>query len=253
MIEISRKDFCKKSLQTLMTYTLLEYFWTYELLAKPAQPLLNHWVSRLNSICLDLKSNRLKPAFWQKQCEALFEHISLSELLTFIDFEKLSKNFHFPEDRANTRRVYFPKMSGLPEKTVFTKKIFGLKRGRAIIPHGHQNMASMHMVLKGEFALKHFERIEDDDRHMIILPTLDKVSRAGDRSSISDDKDNIHWLKALSQTAFTFDVIVTGIDPGKGFDYQMDFLDPDAATPLSKGYLKAPKLSFEQAIKKYGR
>ncbi|MEZ4690570.1 MAG: hypothetical protein R3A12_10460 [Ignavibacteria bacterium] len=33
----------------------------------------------------------------------------------------------------NTRPVKFPELEGLPEKTIYHKKIFGMKKDRAII------------------------------------------------------------------------------------------------------------------------
>ena len=81
-----------------------------------------------------------------------------------------------------------------------------MRRDRAIIPHGHKNMVSCHYVLKGEFRLKQYDKVDETDNHMIIAPTIDEVARVGSHSSISDEKNNVHWLRATTETAFTFDV-----------------------------------------------
>jgi hypothetical protein len=60
-----------------------------------------------------------------------------------------------PEISRRKFWVDFPKLQDLPPQYAFHKKIFGIKKGRAIIPHGHKNMVSAHLIIKGEFELKH--------------------------------------------------------------------------------------------------
>jgi len=100
--------------------------------------------------------------------------------------------------------VNFPALAGLPEKVAFTSRVFGMQQDRAIIPHGHRNMVSCHYVLKGEFRLRSYDRIADDDTHMIIEPAVDELARPGSHSSISDERNNVHWLIAKTGPAFTF-------------------------------------------------
>ncbi len=61
-----------------------------------------------------------------------------------------------------------------------------LGKGRSIVPHGHNNMATAFDVLKGEFHGRHFERVED----MVIEPTIDRKFGPAEASTISDYKDN---------------------------------------------------------------
>ena len=125
-----------------------------------------------------------------------------------------------------------------------------MKKGRAVIPHGHSNMASAHLVLKGEFALRHFEKIGTENNHLEIKPTIDRLIRTGDYSSISDEKDNVHWFIAESETAFTFDVIMLDL---KGNTTEIHNIDIAAAEKLSKGHLRARIIDVDTALKKYGK
>ena len=70
-------------------------------------------------------------------------------------------------------------------------------------------------------------------------------------SSISDDRNNVHWLIARGGRAHTLDVIVLGIDEGRP-EFEIDNLDAEAAEPAGEGLLRMPKLSVEQALHKYG-
>ena len=47
-------------------------------------------------------------------------------------------------------------------RTAFAAKIFGLKPGAAISPHGRRNMVSMHTVLRGNVRVRHFDRLRAD-------------------------------------------------------------------------------------------
>ena len=138
-------------------------------------------------------------------------------MLAAIDFDQLTARFDYPDLGINTRPVQFPRLDGIPEDLAFYGKVFGMRRDRAIIPHGHKNMVSCHYVLKGEFLLKQYDKVDETDSHMIIAPTIDEVARAGSHSSISDEKNNVHWLRATTETAFTFDVLVLDL-AGKSAD-----------------------------------
>lgn len=102
----------------------------------------------------------------------------------------------------------FPKLEGLNENTIFIKKIFRLKKDRDIIPHGHSNISSAHLILTGEMHLWHYEKNKQEAKSLIIKPTVDKVIKAKESPSISEELDNIQWFVANTSTAFTFHVIV---------------------------------------------
>ena len=125
-----------------------------------------------------------------------------------------------------------------------------MKRDRAIIPHGHSNMASAHLVLKGEMKLRHYDKLARDKNHLIIKPSIDKTVMTGDFSSISDEKDNIHWFIANSETAFTFDVIMLNLNESV---YDIHNIDIYAKEKLSDNQLRVPILDVETALKKYGK
>ena len=159
------------------------------------------------------------------------------------------RGFDYPNLGVTTERVRFPALDGLPERLAFHSKVFGMRRDRAIIPHGHRNMVSCHYVLQGDLHLRHFDKVEEDATHMVIEPTVDMVARPGSYSSISDERNNVHWLRAQSETAHTFDVIV--LDVG-GEEWEVDNIDPYAAEHLGEGRLRAPKLDVAAALEKYG-
>ncbi|WP_026953129.1 cupin domain-containing protein [Algoriphagus mannitolivorans] len=247
---MNRREFTKEVLVTVTSFALMDSLFAFNAFDKNIRPITDHWAISLNEYCSDLKSDSITAIQWQQKIKELYAKIELEEILRFIDFDNLIKGLEYPDLGVTTKTVKFPKLIGLPEKTVFVKKIFGMKKERAIIPHGHSNMASAHIILSGEMHLRHYEKIQQEGQHLIIKPTIDRIAKLGDSSSISDEKDNVHWFIANTETAFTFDVIMLDLNDK---NYDIHNLDLYESVDLKNGTLKAPILDVETALTKYGK
>ncbi|MEO1655295.1 MAG: hypothetical protein AAFU64_17250 [Bacteroidota bacterium] len=225
MKPINRREFSHQFLGAISGFALMESLFYTNAFAKTVRPITDHWAIRLNEFCRDLQLKSITLPQWQSQVEELYREIALEELLEFIDFKKLIKGFQYPDLGVNARMVHFPTLTGLPDKTVYYKKIIGMKKDRAIIPHGHSHMASAHLIINGEFQLRHYEKIRQEGQHLIIKPSIDKVAKLGDCSSISDEKDNVHWFVANTVTAFTFDVIMLDLNNQKYDIHNLDIYE----------------------------
>jgi len=247
---MERREFSKKLVSTVLSYSLMNSLVTSNAITKKVNPITNNWANQLNEYCLDLKKETITIEEWRILIEQLYQKIELKEILEFINFDNLTKGFSFPDLGVNTKMVKFPKLEGLPPKTVFIKKIFGMKKERAIIPHGHSNMVSAHLIIKGEMHLRHYDKIRIEDDRMIIKPTIDKMIKTGESSSISDDRDNVHWFIANTDTAFTFDVIMLNLNEKEDDIHNIDIYEKEN---LRNGNLSVPILDVETALKKYGK
>ncbi len=247
---MDRRDFTKGLLESVTSFALIDALLSCNSVSAKAKPITEHWASQLNQYCMDLKKESITVTEWQLRVKSLFDRIELKELLKFIDFENLQKGFEYPDLGVNTKPIKFPKLTGLPEKTVFIKKLFGMKKERAIIPHGHSNMSSAHLILQGEMHLRHYEKVRQEENSLIIKPTIDKIAKIGENSSISDEKDNVHWFIANTNTAFTFDVIMLDLN---NKPYDIHNLDIFKKQDLSDGTIRVPMLDVETALKKYGK
>jgi hypothetical protein len=248
----SRRDFAKRSVQTLLTISLLEHLCTGNLLAADAKVTAAKWLTQINQIGLDVKGEKMKQVAWQTQIEDLLQNqIDLPELLKLIDFERIEKTTKFVDNGARSLRPKFPKIEGVPDKLVFGQQVFALKKGRSVVPHGHNNMATAFMVLKGNFHGRHYDRVADEKDHMIIKPTIDAKFGPGQTSSISDDKDNVHWFKAEDEPAFIFNIHVFGLNPKSGNRTSRVYLDP-FGEKLKDGLIRARLIDSKEAHKKFG-
>lgn len=246
---MNRREFSKSLLGSIASYALFRTLFLKDAFADAVKPVTGEWLRGLHEMSMDLQAGKITPGQWQTKIDELFDRVSFEELLVRIDFDKLTQGFEYPELGVNTKWVKFPQLEGLPEQLAFYSKIFGMKKDRAIIPHGHRNMVSCHYVLKGDLWLRHYDKVEEDGTHMIIEPTVDQLARVGSHSSISDERNNIHWLKATTNTAFTYDVLIVDLN---GKKYEVDNIDPYSAEKIAGNQLRVRKLPLEEALNKYG-
>ncbi len=215
MTQFSRRTFAGGALGSLLTFSLLETLFETDAFAEDVQPITAKWLKELHDLGLDVRGGKLTQLQWQSQTEALFRQVNLPELLRFIDFKKLTQNLVFRKQGEKSLRPKFPEVIGLPTELVFGRQVFALKKDRSVAPHGHDNMATAFLVLQGDFHGRHYDRLEDNEDHYIIKPTIDEKFTVGGCSSISDHKDNVHWFKTTSETGFIFNIHVLNVVEGK--------------------------------------
>lgn len=248
----SRRDFNRRSVQTLLTISLLDHLCSSNLLAAEARLSAEKWLTEVNEIGLEMKGEKMKQVEWQNQIEGLLKtRIDLPELLKLIDFERIEKNANFVDNGARSIRPRFPKLEGVPDRLVFGQQVFALKKGRSVVPHGHNNMATAFIILKGNFHGRHYDRVADEKKHMIIKPTIDAKFGPGQTSSISDVKDNVHWFKAEDEPAFIFNIHVLGLNPGSGRRTSRIYVDP-LGEKLDDGLIRARLIDSKEAHQRYG-
>ncbi len=250
--ETSRRAFLRGGLSTLVHYCLLKTLATPSLLASPLAKELEDWVRQVDIHCRDLSRGSLRPALWQGHIEALLSRVRMADLLQAIDFDRLEKGLRYPDLGVDTGLVRFPGFDPHPRGLSFHCKVFGMEEDRAIIPHGHRNMVSAHLVLGGRFHLRQFDRLGDEEGALIVAPTVDEQIGPGHASSISDERNNIHWLVARGGRAHTLDVIVLGLEREEG-SYAIENLDPERAERLPGGRLRMPTLSVADGLRRYGK
>ena len=248
----SRRLFLEASVPSLLSLAFLDSALAAEAASPAVKPVLDGWLRRLHGHAADLRGGAIPATAWQAEVGALLERVPLDDLIRLIDLDRLMREVALPDDRATTRDPVFPPLEGLPPVRSFIRRVFLLGKGRAIVPHGHSNMVSGHLVIHGSFRVRHYERLADEPQALVVKPTIDRESHRGMATTVSDARDNVHWLTALSDVACTFDVILVDLDPARPTRF-MDFIDPLRAEPLSGGRLRAPRLEFDEVIRRYGR
>ena len=248
---LSRREFSAQMLGSLVTYGLIETLWSRQLFADEVKPTIEAWVKDLVEMTDDLRGRKLTDLEFQTKMENLYKRVDLTALAKLVKLDDIEKTKKLPDSGAGNYGIDLSKIQGLPGDVRFGKQIFGCKKGRSIVPHGHANMCTGFIILKGEWHGRHYDRVETNKDHYLIKPSIDRAFKAGDLSTISDHKDNIHWFKATSDTAYIFNVHVIGYDPTIKDTSGRLYVDPDGEK-VEGGLVKAMKMSSDACHKKYG-
>ncbi len=247
----TRRTFHHQLLGTLTAYGLIETLWYGDLFADAIKPVIQKWMVDLNDLSQSLRAHKLKDIDFQAKLEELYRKVDLQELLGLVELERIGKTVKFPERGAANLGIDLSKVEGLPKRLVFGKQIFAMRKDRSVVPHGHDNMCTGFIVLRGTFLGRHYDRVEDNKDHYLIKPTIDRTFKSGECSTISDHKDNVHWFKASSETGFIFNVHVIGYNPENPKPGGRVYIDPEGEKTKS-GLIVAKKITSAAAHKKYG-
>jgi hypothetical protein len=249
MATLDRREFHGKLIGSVLSFSLIETVWKNDLFAADVKPEVAKWFASLNEIGQDLKGQKLKDTEFQVKLEGLYKKVDLPALLQFVELDKIAEK-KLPDNGAFSANFNLNQVEGLGKLT-YGRQIFCLKKGRAVVPHGHQNMCTGFIVLRGEFRGRHYDRLETQKDHYIIKPTIDETFKAGGVSSISDHKDNIHWFLCNSDSGFIFNLHYQGYDPKITEPSGRLYLDPEGEK-VNGGLIKAKKMTSGECHKKYG-
>lgn len=249
---LDRREFTQQTLGSLLTLSFLDLVCGSPALAGPVRAVANEWLKDLDDLGRSLKGQKVKQTDWQKKVEELFARVDVAEFIKVIDFEKLTKDAPLPDHGARSLRPALPQVEGLPKELVFGRQVFGVKKGRSVVPHGHNNMATAFLILQGGFHGRLFDRVEDiGEEQIVIKPTIDRAFAVGEPSTISDEKDNVHWFEGTTDTAYLFNIHVMNITPGKKEATGRVYLNP-LGEKMAGGLIRAPRISYEESVKLFG-
>ena len=246
----SRREFNARLLGSVVTFGLIETLWARDLFADGVKPTIEKWLKELTELSADLRGCKLTDVEFQAKMEDLYKRVDLQGLRGVVKLDELEKK-PLPDNGAASFGFDLSKVEGLPASLGFGKQIFGCKKGRSIVPHGHINMCTGFIVLKGTWHGRHYDKVKTNKDHYVIRPTIDHSFGPGDLSTISDHKDNVHWFRAGTDAAYIFNVHVTDYDNTIGGGSGRLYLDPEGEK-LAGGLVKAPKMTSAECHKKYG-
>lgn len=251
MEPLSRRQLGHDALRLLLTISLVQQVHRAGAATGPLKPIMRPWAAGLEDLCRAVTSTSITPGQWQREIDLLLSRVDLPDFLAAIDFETLAARATFPADHEGLTRIYFPDASGRAQPLHFSAYLFALKKGVSVVPHGHHNMVTMHMMLAGKAQALHYDRVHDSATHMLIRPASDAVIGPGELTSVSDERDNIHWFQALSQPVFMFNIGVVRVNAAIPSG-DRDYVDPLGGTAVGNGLIRAARLDRAAAYARYG-
>src|SRR5262249_14864429 len=142
---VSRRLFNQKLIRTFALAVLLDEAFAVNAAQSAVQPKMKKWLHDLAAACKDVKEQRLRPIEWQARIVELHSRIEPQDVMAFIDFDRLIKGMRYPENMAADREVILPVDKAALKEMRFGRRIFGLKKGAAIVPHAHNDLVSAHL------------------------------------------------------------------------------------------------------------
>lgn len=219
--------------------------------AKPPRRMAaRDWIERQGELARALKGGQVTPLQWMAEAERLAGEIEVAELMADLDRAQVTQQALPTTNDPRKSSIRFLDADGAPRKLGYGAALFAFEPHNVITPHGHRHMVSSHLVVQGAFRVRNFDRLGDEDGAMIVRPTRDYIARTGQLSAMTPERDNIHWFVPQGGPAMTFDVIISGIDPGVA-DYEIEAIDPLGGTMRPDGAIRAAKIDFEAASEKY--
>jgi len=216
--------------------------------AGPAADAVADWVDRADRLGGALRGAEISVDDWRRGLDDILGRVALEDVMREIDFARLARRSGFAEVGVSVATVRFGE--GL-RRLSFAAKVFAVGQGRAIVPHGHANMVSAHLPLSGRFRLRQYDQVGRNRDGLLLRPSADRIVGPGDLSSVGEGSDNVHWFLAEAPS-HTFDVIVTGLDPVAERRYEIFNVDIESARVAGGGLMRAPYMSVEAALRKYG-
>lgn len=214
------------------------------------------WIERQGELARAFRRGEIAPLAWMAEVERLAAEIDIAELMAEVNAAQITATALSPTNDPHKRSVRFIDGNGEPRRLGFGAALFDFSPTNVITPHGHRHMASSHLIVDGRIRIRNFDRIgdvgqpEQPGEAMIVRPTRDVVAGVGTLSAMSPARDNIHWFVPQDGPARTFDVVVSGLDPGQP-DYDIRAIDPLGGERRADGSILAPVIAFEDASARY--
>lgn len=242
----------RRTLLRLGPAALLAFLHARQALAAPVQAAALDTLRTLGELALALRRGELEPAMWQDEMARQVAAIDVAEVIAAIELDRLVAALDpLPDDRPRVQPLELAALDALLIEAGAKLKLFALAPGRAIVPHGHHGLVSMHWVLRGSLHARSFDRVERTRTHVLVRPTIDRVLRPGAATSVSEDRDNVHWFVAVDGPAFALDLLVARLDPDG--PHGRFYVDVRAAEPAADDRLRAPIIGAGEAHRRYGR
>jgi len=205
------------------------------------------WLDQVQQLSAAVKQGRVTPRAWRRRMQRLTHDVSLAEILRIIDFESLAASLDSREEGEPLQRLVLPTPPGLGG-FAFSAIVSRIRERFAVVPHGHHNMVSMHLILRGSVHLRQYDRLRDEPTHLVIRPMADRVCHPGDTTAISADRGNVHWFRGLTDS---FALIIAAYDLDPVGSTARDFVDPLAGERQRDGSLRVPRVTADEAYRRY--
>lgn len=258
-MSMSRREAIKLAGEGMLSFCLASFLLRTATANDRGMEELSDWLTRFHGLGERLGAATITQGAWQTEMDDVYARAPLEALRKLVDFDRLSSQLKGADDRGRGEifhtmfvgRHPVEKVVGQEPARVLITKVAHVRKGRSIPPHGHSNMTSAFLHLSGEFRVRQFDKLANEDgKSLVVRPSGDFIGGAGRWSSISDVRNNVHWLTAASEDCFLFTTKMIRLEEGKPFHGRIN-IDVIRAKQAGNGVLLAPVIDAAQAAELY--
>ncbi len=255
----SRREMLGMGARSLLALSLIQHACRSGYARESERGSIEGWIHQLDQVSRRLARGDVSALQWQEELDRLYGSVPMKSLLKVIDFNKLGDRLAHRDLRGRGEIFEDIPLGPIPsqngrwpeESATAIVKIAHVKKGRSIPPHGHSNMTSAFLCISGNFAVRLYDRLDMIDNEMVVRQTVDEKSLGpGTWSSISDYRNNVHWLTALSDDCFLFTAKLIRLEKGREFRGRININLKEAKVLGSQTY-RAPIISGRRAAELY--
>jgi|SRR5579883_616390 len=222
-------------------------------------------INRLFGQAVLLKSGKMDEEDFRTNLERFYREMSPEGCREQVEFHKKKKRLSQPgsykvdvtalrddpsADPHRGKLDLWARRFGLLQYMGIRSDVLILRAGEQIPPHGHSGVVSGFYVLEGQVAIRHFDRIQERPGRVMLRKSVDATLGAGQYTTNSECRQNIHWLLGIAASSYLFRFTVTEV-PVKRFglargDRSRIYVDP-TAEPDAEGLICAPYISEAEA------
>jgi hypothetical protein len=243
-MSVARRDVLLGGLGTVAVAQFMRLCLATKAYAATVATDLESWHLGLATIARDFRSDHLTFPQWHAAIEDLNSRVPLQDLMAYLKVEEVRPRLLALGHGEHFEKLNLPSIEGYGRP--FTSSVFCVTPGGAIPPHGHNNLVTAHLLLRGQLHTRTFERLHDEPGMVTVKPKRDAMLTIGTTVTMSDDIENIHWFTAQKDLAFSFQISASVPRPkpevneaAKGGRVYLDM----RGKPRSDGTIEAPVIN----------
>jgi hypothetical protein len=219
--------------------------------------------NRIWGRAIELQLGRLDEEAFRRELDAFYAGLDPDECASTINLTAQSAKLdrpggyktdvlalagHAPEHPG--RFDFWARRFALARQLSIRSDIIIVRGGGQIPPHGHSQVVSGFYVLTGRVAVRHYDRVEERDDHVMLRKSVDTEMGPGGYTTNSEYFQNIHWLLGVAPVSYLFRFTVTDVPvqrfSGSVHDHSRAYVDPTGA-PDQAGLIRAPYVTEKDA------
>jgi hypothetical protein len=175
---------------------------------------LDCWGRGLRALAARLAGGTLLPADWPDAVAGLCATLPAATVLDGFDLARLQARCRSFGPGEHRIAVCLPEQ---PADAVLAAELVLVSAGRAVPPHGRNNLATAGLVLSGRGRLRLYDRVADVPGAVLLWPGADRLVGPGSCFGGAEKAGNVRWLVAAGSAPLVLLELSVPIAGGNGF------------------------------------